>query len=154
MRPAESLIPHYASIFATEHGMRFFFIFLVILQGLFLAALGFLPTDKIPYHENLPQDKILHSSGFLILTFLTFFVWDRPSRVHNVLLTVVPVGVLAFASEILQPVLSPTRAYDSHDIVANVIGTIIGLLLATVVDHLRERRYSRREVQYEALEMV
>lgn len=107
MRPAESLIPHYASIFATDHGMRFFFIFLVILQGLFLAALGFLPTDKIPYHENLPQDKILHSSGFLILTFLTFFIWDRPSRVHNVLLTVVPVGVLAFASEILQPVLSP-----------------------------------------------
>lgn len=87
--------------------MRVFFAFLVLLQGLFLAALGFLPTDKIPYHENLPQDKILHSSGFLILTFLTFFIWDRPHRLHNVLLTAVPVGVLAFASEILQPVLSP-----------------------------------------------
>ncbi|KAF9082778.1 hypothetical protein BGX29_006986 [Mortierella sp. GBA35] len=134
--------------------MRFLFVFLVLLQGLFLAALGFLPTDKIPYHEVLPQDKILHCTGFLILTFLTFFIWDRPRRLHNVLLTAIPVGVLAFGSEILQPVLSPTRAYDSHDIVANVIGIVIGLLLATVMDHLREARYSRRQVQYEVLEMA
>ncbi|KAF9109715.1 hypothetical protein BGX27_007290 [Mortierella sp. AM989] len=134
--------------------MRFFFIFLVLLQGLLLAALGFLPTDQIPYHENLPQDKILHFSGFFILTFLTFFIWERPRRIHNILLTVIPVGTLAFGSELLQPILSPTRAYDSHDIVANVIGTTAGLILATVVDHIREARYSHHNVRYEAIEMV
>ncbi|KAF9164426.1 hypothetical protein BGX21_001187 [Mortierella sp. AD011] len=134
--------------------MRIFFIFLVLLQCALLAGLGFLPTDKIPYHENLPQDKILHFSGFFILTFLTFFIWDRPHRIHNILLTAIPLGILAFGSEILQPILSPTRAYDSHDIVANVIGTVSGLILAVVVDHIRERRYSRDNVRYDAIEMV
>ncbi|KAF9182202.1 hypothetical protein BGZ50_005069 [Haplosporangium sp. Z 11] len=89
--------------------MRFFFVFLVLLQCALLAALGFLPTDQIPYHEILPQDKILHCFGFLILTFLTFFIWDRPHRIHNILLTAVPIGVLAFGSEILQPLLSPVK---------------------------------------------
>ncbi|GJJ75877.1 hypothetical protein EMPS_08235 [Entomortierella parvispora] len=134
--------------------MRYFFVLLVLLQCFLLAGLGFLPTDQIPYHEILPQDKLLHFSGFLILTFLTFFIWDRPRRIHNVLLTVIPIGFLAFGSEVLQPILSPTRAYDSHDIVANVFGACVGLLLATVVDHLREVRLRRSRPQYEALEMV
>ncbi|KAI8361068.1 hypothetical protein B0O80DRAFT_149132 [Mortierella sp. GBAus27b] len=134
--------------------MRIVFVLLVLLQCGLLAALGFLPTDKIPYHEMLPQDKILHFSGFLILTFLTFFVWDRPSWTHNILLTAVPLIVLAFGSEILQPILSPTREYDSHDIVANVIGVAIGLCLATTVDYLWKRHYSRSDVRYKAIEMV
>ncbi|KAI7825134.1 hypothetical protein BC939DRAFT_448835 [Gamsiella multidivaricata] len=134
--------------------MRLFFVFLVLLQCALLAGLGFLPTDLIPYHEILPQDKILHFSGFFILTFLTFFIWDRPRRFYNVLLTAIPIGALAFGSEILQPILSPTRAYDSHDIVANALGTTAGLTLATIADHIREARYSRQQVRYEAIEMV
>ncbi|KAF9336509.1 hypothetical protein BG006_008428 [Podila minutissima] len=135
--------------------MRVFFIFLVLLQCALLASLGFLPTDAIPYHEVLPQDKILHFSGFLILTFLTFFIWDGPKRLHNLILTAIPIGGLAFASEILQPILSPSRTYDSHDIVANVCGTIIGLLLATGADYLRALRYSSRPrtSNYEAVEL-
>ncbi|KAG0308517.1 hypothetical protein BGZ98_007696, partial [Dissophora globulifera] len=87
--------------------MRYFFILLVLLQCALLAGLGFLPTDQIPYHDMLPQDKLLHFSGFFILTFLTFFIWDLPQRLHNILLTAIPTGVLAFGSEILQPLLSP-----------------------------------------------
>ncbi|KAI8601497.1 hypothetical protein EDD21DRAFT_374307 [Dissophora ornata] len=134
--------------------MRFFFIFLTLLQCALLAGLGFLPTDQIPYHEILPQDKILHFSGFFILTFLTFFIWARPRRISNIILTVIPIGALAFGSELLQPILSPTRSYDAHDIVANTFGATAGLVLAIGVDHIRETRYSRRQVRYEAIEMV
>ncbi|KAG9324250.1 hypothetical protein KVV02_002197 [Mortierella alpina] len=134
--------------------MRFFFVFLVLLQCSLLAALGFLPTDQIPYHEVLPQDKLLHFSGFLILSFLTFFIWERPRRIHNVLLTAIPLGILSFGSEVLQPILSPTRTYDSHDIVANISGSAVGHLMAVFADVLRERRYTRDRVQYEVLEMA
>ncbi|KAI1307048.1 hypothetical protein EDD11_004570 [Mortierella claussenii] len=134
--------------------MRFFFVLLALLQCMLLAALGFIPTDQIPYHEILPQDKILHFIGFLILTFFTFFIWTQPHRKYNILLTAIPIGVLAFGSEILQPILSPTRAYDNHDIVANAAGATVGLLLATAVDHIREARYSGRQGRYEAVEMV
>jgi len=134
--------------------MRFFFVVLVLLQCSLLAALGFLPTDQIPYHEVLPQDKLLHFSGFLTLSFLIFFIWDRPRRVHNVLLTAIPLGILSLGSEILQPILSPTRAYDSHDIVANVSGSAFGLVMAVFADILRERRYARNRVRYEVLEMA
>jgi len=87
--------------------MRLFFVILVLLQCTLLAGLGFLPTDRIPYHDMLPQDKVLHLTGFLTLTFLTFFVWGLDRRLYNLLLTALPVGILAFGSEILQPVLSP-----------------------------------------------
>lgn len=93
--------------------MRYFFVFLVLLQCFLLAGLGFLPADQIPYPEILPQDKLLHFSGFLILTFLTFFIWDRPRRIHNVLFTALPIGFLAFGSEVLQPILSPVRSLYS-----------------------------------------
>ncbi|KAF9913917.1 hypothetical protein BX616_009309 [Lobosporangium transversale] len=134
--------------------MRWFFVFLVLLQCLLLAGLGFLPTDLIPYHEILPQDKTLHFTGFLILTFLVFFIWDHPQSLYNILLTALPVSILAFGSEIFQPILSPTRTYDSHDIEANATGAVVGLCLAILVDYFRKARYSRTQVRYETLEMV
>ncbi|KAG0234231.1 hypothetical protein BGW41_001200 [Actinomortierella wolfii] len=147
--------------------MRWLFVVLIGIHAIFLACLGLLPAEAIPFQALLPNDKMLHFGGFFILAILVFFAWELDRVLHIVALTALPVGALAIVSEIVQPILSPTRTFDSDDIVANVIGTTLGTLVALFVEYVRRKRLPisllpltmqqiddrQSRGQYEAIEM-
>jgi len=90
-----------------------------------LAAYLGLGSSRLPSYKQ--SDKLLHGITFFLLTL--FFYWsietNRKRTLHLTLL-VCTLG-LGVGSEIAQALLPNGREYDSLDIVANVIGSLLAV---------------------------
>jgi hypothetical protein len=85
---------------------------------------------------SLPHaDKIVHAAVFALPAFLGVLAGLRPSIVGAVLAVHAPV------SEVVQHLWIPARAGDPWDVVADVVGVLLGLALGA----LMLRRVRRRE---------
>ena len=81
------------------------------------------------------QDKIVHFAQYVILAFLTFFALvrgTRRSRNFQLKVTIGAVMAYGIALEILQ-VLVPERDMSMFDLMANVVGAIVGAYVAQAV---------------------
>ncbi|CDK29326.1 unnamed protein product [Kuraishia capsulata CBS 1993] len=94
------------------------------------------------------HDKILHFCSFFILTGLFYWIWDSNSirMLRNMCILVCTVGA-GIGSEILQGLL-PYRTFDVYDIVSNVAGSSLALILSEVyhkklIVKKRRDRFSR-----------
>jgi VanZ family protein len=74
-----------------------------------------------PSIEN--GDKIQHFIGYGVLALLAQLIWRQPSKVW-LGATLMGIGV-EFAQS-----LTPYRSFDTHDMIANSIGAVGGVLLA------------------------
>jgi glycopeptide antibiotics resistance protein len=123
----------------------------VLLFVGYLAVIGFNRNEDVRswIPDFLRYDKALHFTAFSVLTFGIYFIWKR-SRTKNVILT----GTIAYSvsviSECVQAIL-PYRTFDLHDILANLMGVTLGLVIAICVDSIRMAWNSSRNQYSEIL---
>ncbi|RGP69834.1 hypothetical protein FLONG3_7660 [Fusarium longipes] len=115
--------------------------FLVLLL---IAAYAGLTSIQLGQYVN---DKLLHFITFFTLTVVFYWVVDtNRRRVMNMTLVACTV-VLGVGSEFVQSFLDNGREFDLYDIVANVIGSLLGVGLCSwyhkrMLERKRRRRYS------------
>ncbi len=108
---------------------------------LVIALLSLLPSYDLPDIKLFPGvDKLVHMCMYLGLSVLACWSYDishhRMRIMYMLLAGVFMYGVLM---EILQRTLHNGRSFDFKDMIANLTGAIIGLLIYKFLDKLRER---------------
>lgn len=78
-----------------------------------------------PSIEN--GDKFQHLIGYSILALLAQLIWKRPARVWLF------ASLMGIAIEFAQA-LTPYRSFDTHDMLANSIGALVGVLLGLAIN--------------------
>jgi VanZ family protein len=96
-----------------------------------MCILFFLPGSALPkekWLEGIYFDKWVHVGLFAILVFLwrSAFDWDYANYNLIILLSAVLYG---FAVEIIQLYWISNRSFDLFDLLADTIGSIVGLLV-------------------------
>lgn len=105
---------------------------------------------------HLPHDKVIHFSTFLILTVEFYFLFDtRNKKILRVITFIVCTCGAGIGLEVVQLMVNPIRIFDFFDIISNVCGSCLGLLIACAlnwrIDKSRqEKRRGRRIVCNEA----
>lgn len=126
--------------------MRTLAVVAVLLLVALMAFLGFSRHETIDIY--LPElfrnnDKALHGTMFGLLAYALYFVNDKLRYLYN-LAAVASLMILASViSEAVQS-LFPYRTFDGYDILANLIGSTIGLVLA-VISQLVWMLYKRKQ---------
>ncbi|KAM0348419.1 hypothetical protein ACHAPU_004391 [Fusarium lateritium] len=116
----------------------------VFVLLLLIAAYAGLTSVQLGQYVN---DKVLHFVTFFTLSVVFYWVVDtNRRRVMNMTLVVCTI-VLGVGSEFVQSFLDNGREFDLYDIVANVIGSLLGVGLCSwyhkrMLERKRRRRYS------------
>jgi hypothetical protein len=93
----------------------------VVVFGLHAMAASSFP--KISIWENVGMDKVVHAFIFFVATSLAFFSgWNR----KNAVLIWIVAGLLL---ELYQSYWTTDRFFDWFDLLADVIGIILSLLI-------------------------
>ncbi|RMD40198.1 hypothetical protein DV735_g4931, partial [Chaetothyriales sp. CBS 134920] len=132
--------------------IRFPFLIAFIVILLLSSSLGLLPHSALPSApENVPQhsDKALHFVAFFALTATFYFILDTARRRVLHLTLVVCTLVLSVGSEVAQGLLPNDREFDPWDVLANVLGSLAALALATSYHKRAAER--RRRAKFSAL---
>ncbi|KAI8896139.1 hypothetical protein BC833DRAFT_598682, partial [Globomyces pollinis-pini] len=126
--------------------MRFICILIVLFLLGILAILGFNRNqDILPFIPSFLQyDKSLHFTCFGVLTFFIYFIWER-RMLYNLKWTCIIMFLFSIVSECVQAIM-PFRNFDLYDILANLIGSTIGVLLAIIIDYVRIRWWKYQSV--------
>lgn len=107
--------------------------FLWIRFGQFILALGIfafaalMPPSYIP---NVSSDKTMHLVGNVLLMLSACVALMGRMKLGLLLLMLIPYSLLIETTQWL----APDRQVDLRDVVANMIGLVIGYLLAHVVE--------------------
>ncbi|KAF4979523.1 hypothetical protein FZEAL_4291 [Fusarium zealandicum] len=114
----------------------------VFVLLLLIAGYAGLTTLQLGQHVN---DKLLHFVTFFLLTIVFYWVVDTNRRRTLNMTLVVCTLVLGVGSEFVQSFIDNGREFDMYDIVANVIGSFIGLGICTWYHkRMLERKRQRR----------
>lgn len=113
---------------------------LAALYLAFIAVLSLMPAYDLPQiAEFKGLDKIVHICMYLGLSFLACWSLDldrkRMSPIYLLLTMIFMYGVLM---EILQRTMHNGRSFDFKDMIANLTGAIIGLMLYRYFDRKRQ----------------
>jgi len=115
--------------------------------GIFLLLLltaAYAGLSKVQLGEYV-NDKVLHFTTFFFLTLVFYWVVDTNRRRTLHMTFVVCTLILGVGSEFLQSFLPNDRDFDLYDIVANVVGSLLGLGLCTWYHkRMLERRRQRK----------
>ncbi len=113
---------------------------LKILQSKWLALgwfvimciLFFLPGSVLPKENEflafLHVDKIVHIGLFAIFVFLIKCSFTSTLFKYNILL-IAATGLYGYAVELIQKKWIPGRSFDLYDLLADMIGSLLGLLI-------------------------
>jgi VanZ family protein len=115
------------------------------------AFTGLLPHSSLPTAAPFAQsDKVLHLVTCFALTLTFYFILDTSRRrVLHLTLAVCTLGV-GVGSEVVQGILPNDRNFDPLDVLANVVGSLAALGLATWYHRRSAER--RRRAKYSVLE--
>ncbi|EMG49504.1 hypothetical protein G210_5728 [Candida maltosa Xu316] len=124
---------------------HFHIVFVVTLIGA-----GYLGFASI----HLPHDKLIHFSTFCILTIEFYFIFDTHYKSLKVL-RYITLLLCTFggsvSSEIIQNAVNPTRIFDVYDILANVIGSLVGLGLCIGFMTWKKNKAKKDRIRYRQL---
>ena len=104
-----------------------------------VAVLSLMPAYDLPHFTVFPQiDKIVHFSMYFGMAFLACWSFeinrDRMKPLYLMLAGVFMYGVLM---EILQRTMHNGRNFDFKDMLANLTGAIVGILVYRYFDRMR-----------------
>ncbi|KEF62194.1 uncharacterized protein A1O9_00166 [Exophiala aquamarina CBS 119918] len=127
-----------------------------VILFVFSSSLGLLPHSSLPSTPAAAQpyiprqsDKALHFICFFALTATFYFILDTTRRrvIHVTL--IVCTLVLGVGSEVAQGLLPNDRDFDAWDVLANVLGSLAALGLASA--YHRRAADRRRRAKYTSL---
>lgn len=103
------------------------------MWALTIVVLSFLPNEELPEITFLwSPDKLAHFGVYAILAIL--FALSISKRWGNSMwkyvLIIIVCGVFGWMIEIFQPILT-NRYFEIYDIVANLLGTVVGALTSS-----------------------
>lgn len=113
---------------------------------------GLLPNSSLPKPAApfAQSDKVIHFLTCFALTITFYFILDTSRRrVLHLTLAVCTLGV-GVGSEVVQGLLPNDRSFDYLDVLANVVGSLVALGLATWYHRRSAER--RRRAKYSVLE--
>ena len=90
--------------------------------------IGSLIPMSAPSVEN--GDKLQHFIGYGVLALLAQLIWKQPAKIWLF------ASLMGVAVEFAQA-LTPYRSFDTHDMLANSIGAIFGVLVGMVITRQR-----------------
>lgn len=108
---------------------------LTILWMIFILILCLIPSnhlEKLRFHW-MPEyfDKIVHFSFYFILIILMTSAFIKSNYVlkHALLISLIISIFYGISIELLQKYATSTRHYEFNDILANSVGSTVGLIL-------------------------
>lgn len=112
---------------------------LALIYSLGITILFFLPTSDLPKIQFSSADKLVHISIYFILIILwQFYIY----KIKNNRLGIRWIGILLLSSllygiiiEIFQHLFTASREADIFDVLANFIGSILGILFFKKARH-------------------
>ena len=102
---------------------------LVLLYVIILTVLSLVNISGVPSLGSSFDDKIYHSLAYFILTLLCYNYLRITRITHKILITACTTIVYGIIIEALQGKLSDSRISDFYDVIANIVGIIIGLIV-------------------------
>ncbi|KJK84257.1 hypothetical protein H634G_00621 [Metarhizium anisopliae BRIP 53293] len=115
--------------------------------GVFLFLLlvaGYAGLSKLQLGQYI-NDKVLHAGTFFLLTVVFYWIVDTNRRRTLNMTLVVCTLCLGVGSEFLQSFLPNDRDFDLFDIVANIVGSLVGLgLCSWYHKRMLERKRQRK----------
>ena len=104
-----------------------------------IAVLSLMPVRELPHFTVFPEiDKVVHFSMYFGLSFLACWSFelsrDKMKSIYLLLAGVFMYGVLM---EILQRTMHNGRNFDFKDMVANLTGAIVGIIIYRYFDSRR-----------------
>ena len=120
------MMPHIKPLLANKP-----LLLIAILYSCFISVLFFIPSQDLPNIHFSALDKIVHILIYFILVNLwMLYLYIRNGFQFNnkwgliILLSVLLYGIII---EILQGLLTISRSADIFDVLANLIGSLIGI---------------------------
>ena len=111
---------------------------LVLLWAMAITVISCIPGHELPESKLLEYDKIGHLTAYAILSFL-LFIWigkqySRNTKVLKLYVVAIITGsVLGLILELIQGHLLTGRYFDLMDVIANIMGCIVGAVFASIV---------------------
>lgn len=109
---------------------------LTIIYTITLAVVSLIKLNNVPDVGVDYGDKIFHFLAYCVLTILWFYTFlynfnviKRKAIIIAALISV----VFGIVIEILQETLTDSRAMDIYDVVANTLGTLLTLVVISVI---------------------
>ena len=97
-----------------------------------------MPAHHIP-HVAIPQfDKIVHTGIYIILGILTFYGWTMQTSffgLHRktIIKSIILLSAYGLLIEVMQETLTADRHFEWFDELADIAGSVIGVLMAKTV---------------------
>lgn len=112
---------------------------IAIIYLAIVAVLSLMPSYDVPDIKLFPgADKLVHISMYLGLSFLACWSYDiRRHRMWFMYILMASVFMYGVIMEILQRTMHNGRDFDFKDMIANLTGAILGLLIYRFLDRQR-----------------
>ena len=103
-----------------------------IVYSIVLAALSLIKINAVTQEFPSNSDKIFHALAYLIFTivwFFAFFYGRTQTKVKAICYAFVSSLAFGIIIEFLQGWITQNRQSDVNDVIANIIGTIIAVII-------------------------
>ncbi|KAI5954531.1 hypothetical protein KGF54_002306 [Candida jiufengensis] len=115
-----------------------------------LILAGYLGFSSI----QLIHDKLIHFIIFCILTIEFYFIFDTQFKslklVRYLTFFICTIGG-SISSEIIQNLINKDRIFDPIDILSNVLGSLLGLILSILYQNYRKSLAKKERLKYHKL---
>ncbi|WP_238751234.1 VanZ family protein [Neolewinella maritima] len=115
---------------------------LSLAYAVFLSVVSLAPGQRIPkifdWSTLFSPDKLAHFGAYAIFAVLLSFSIGSPSVLRRTATAVVAATLFGVLMEVLQGVIGTGRDFDPVDMVANLLGAVLGgiaYLLLTILLH-------------------
>ena len=104
-----------------------------------VAVISLMPSRDLPHFTVIKEiDKVVHICMYLGLSFLACWSFEiRRDRMKPLYIMLAGVFMYGVLMEILQRTMHNGRDFDFKDMIANLTGTIIGMLIYRFLDRKR-----------------
>ena len=118
------------------------------LYLLTIAALSLMPARDLPHFTVFSAiDKVVHISMYLGLSFLACWSYEiNRERMKPIYVLLVGVFMYGVLMEILQRTMHNGRNFDFKDMVANLTGAIVGIIIYRFFDRKRTENTGKQKV--------
>ena len=108
-----------------------------IFWAILILTLSLMPAKNLPeiHFDLLAPDKLAHAFVYAVLCILLLYGFQNGHWKTGILTFLLSNG-FGCTMEIFQYAFFPDRYFEFHDIIANAIGTILGIL-AFILYHYR-----------------